>query len=264
MGRSSWAPAATPRPRCCCCCAPATANGPWPNTKRAMRKMWPRCFRRTASTSTSRATATASRPSTACTWKNWWRKRKSEGKRDRRTQRVPRPVLPAGLFLRRGEVADDHVLLHLVDDDLVGLLCLAGVELDRFVDVLVLLFGQLVVGIDFDGVLVLLGVGALQLQRDIADALGDLGLAQFNLDVVALAEAAERLQLLRVGGDEAALHTEIAARALEVGDGLLQFGLGGGDLGLDAAHVGGDVGDFGVSRVGGSFHLADRSEERRV
>src|ERR1019366_25516 len=44
------------------------------------------------------------------------------------------PTLPAGLFFRRGEVADDEVLLDLVDHELVRLPRLGGVELDRLVD----------------------------------------------------------------------------------------------------------------------------------
>src|ERR1019366_7765072 len=64
--------------------------------------------------------------------------------------------LPRRLYLGLGQVADDQVLLYLVYHDLIGLLCLASVELDRFVDVLVLLFRQLIVGHHPDGVLVLL------------------------------------------------------------------------------------------------------------
>src|ERR1019366_6878610 len=132
------------------------------------------------------------------------------------------PTLAAGLFFRGGEVAYDEVLLDLVDHELVRLPRLGGVELDRLVDVLIPFFGQLVVGHDFDGVPVFLRVDALQLQSDIADTLRHLGLAELELGVGALAEAFERLQFLGVGGDEAALHAEIAARAVKVGDGLLE------------------------------------------
>src|SRR5438094_402694 len=67
-------------------------------------------------------------------------------------RKAGRPVpLSCGLFFGRGQVADDHILLHLVDHDFVGLPGLAGVELNRLVDVLVLLFGQLVVRHHFHG-----------------------------------------------------------------------------------------------------------------
>src|SRR6185369_7932274 len=122
-------------------------------------------------------------------------------------------------------------------------------ELYWLVDVLVLLLRQLVIGHHFNRVLVLLGIRLLQQQRDIPDALAVLGLAQFDLDVVALAQPPQRLQLLRVGGDQTALHPEIAARALQVGNRLLQFRLGRRDLGLDAAHVRRDVRNLGVGRA---------------
>ena len=104
------------------------------------------------------------------------------------------PSLPRRLDLRRGQVSDDHVLLHLVDYDLVGLPRLAGIELNRLVDVLVLLFGQLVVRHHFHGVLVLLWIGPLKQQGDIADALPVLGFAQLELEVVPFAQALQRLQ----------------------------------------------------------------------
>ena len=50
------------------------------------------------------------------------------------------------MFLGRRQVADDEIFLHRVHHQLVRLFRLAGVELDRFVDVLVLLLGVLVVG----------------------------------------------------------------------------------------------------------------------
>src|ERR1017187_2753633 len=167
MRRCSWAPAAILRRWCCCYCAPGTASAPWRNTRRAIRKRSPRSLRRTASESTSKATATANRPSTACTWRSWSRR---PTRKDGAISEPPAP-LPRRLYLRRGQVADDQVLLHLVDHDLIRLARLAAIELYRFVDVLVLLFRQLVVGHHFDRVLVLLGVDALQLQRDVADAL---------------------------------------------------------------------------------------------
>src|ERR1022692_2090238 len=205
MPACSWGRAAIRRPRCCYSCAAGTASGRCASTRRAMRKRWRRCSRRTASGFTSRATGTAKRRSTACTWKSWWRRRRwsegggareafdspqrrrdaeesaektkrnwegarsapSLGLRGARTGPVRRPgqeacpTLPAGLFLGRGQVADDEVFLYLVDHELVRLPRLGGVELDRLVDVLIPFFGQLVVGHDFDGVPVLLRVDAL-------------------------------------------------------------------------------------------------------
>src|ERR1035438_6060142 len=76
------------------------------------------------------------------------------------TGREACPTLPAGLFLGRRQVADDEVLLYLVEHQLVRLPRLGGVELHRLVDVLIPFFGQLVVGHDLDGVPVLLDVDA--------------------------------------------------------------------------------------------------------
>src|SRR5262245_44062196 len=113
--------------------------------------------------------------------------------------------LPAGLLFGRGEVADDLVFRNLIDHQLVGLLCLARVELHGLVDVLILLLGQLIVRHYFDRVLVLLRVGLLEKQGNIADALPVLGLAQLELEVVALTQAPERLQFAGIGGDESTL-----------------------------------------------------------
>src|SRR5260370_36753558 len=146
MHRCSWAPAAIPRPTCSYCCAPRIASAPCANTKRAMRRRWPRCFRRIASESTSRATATGNTPSTACRWKNSWRRRK-KGRTGLPACPLPHlispNVLPARLFFRRGQIANDQVFLYLINYDFVGLPRLAAVELYRLVDVLFLLFGHL-------------------------------------------------------------------------------------------------------------------------
>ena len=81
--------------------------------------------------------------------------------------------------------------------------CLASghVELQRFVDALIFLFHPFVVGDQLNRVLVLLQVGLLEQNHDVADLLGRLGLLQIELDVVAVAESLERRQFPAVGGD---------------------------------------------------------------
>jgi hypothetical protein len=84
-----------------------------------------------------------------------------------------------------------------------------------------------------------------------------LGLAQLDIDVVALAQALQGLQFVAVGGDQAALHAEVAAHRLQVGDGLVELRLGLGDLGLDGADVSGNIGDLGIGGGGLLLHVAD-------
>jgi len=78
-----------------------------------------------------------------------------------------------------------------------------GVELDGLIDALVFLQGLLVVRHHLNAVPVLLNVGILEQQRDIAETLRLLGLAEFDVDVVALAEALEGGQFLAIGGNQA-------------------------------------------------------------
>src|SRR5579872_697411 len=165
----------------------------------------------------SRRARAAKTRSAACFAKRDWSKGGWESRRGWN------PVLPRRLFFGGRQVADDHVLLDLVDDQLIRLLRLAGVKLDRLVGVLVFLLVELVVRHHVDAVLVALGIDLLQVQGDIADALRLLGLAEFELEVVPFAEPPQRLQFLRVGGNQAALHSEIALGGLQVGDGLLQL-----------------------------------------
>lgn len=57
----------------------------------------------------------------------------------------PPPLVACSLHLRRGDVADNHVLADLVDHQLKGLRVARHQELHRLVDCLVLLLNQLVV-----------------------------------------------------------------------------------------------------------------------
>src|ERR1035441_9118416 len=106
---------------------------------------------------------------------------------------MPGPYgLPSDGFLRRREVADDLVLPDRVDHQFVWqATAFGGVELDRLVDTLVLLFGELVVRHHLNRVPVLLDIGILEKQRDIAETLRLLGLAELDIDVIALAQALE-------------------------------------------------------------------------
>ena len=70
------------------------------------------------------------------------------------------------------------------------------------------------------------------------------------VEVVALAPQLQRLELAAIGRDQAALHAEIALHRFQVGDGLLQLGLGLRGLALHIADLGRDVRDLGVGLGG--------------
>src|SRR6266403_4295093 len=73
--------------------------------------------------------------------------------------------------LRYAQVAGSARLRNLVDDQLESCVAPAGVEENRLVDGAVLLLEALVIGQDVDGELILLRVGALQLDLHRADLL---------------------------------------------------------------------------------------------
>jgi hypothetical protein len=68
-----------------------------------------------------------------------------------------------------------------------------------------------------------------------------LGLLEVEVEVVAHARAPERLQLLRVARDEAALLAEVADGPAQLGVGLVDGGLLRGHLLLDLAHLAAQV-----------------------
>ena len=97
---------------------------------------------------------------------------------------------------------------------------------------------------------VLLLVGALEFDGDVANLLGLILAGDGEFDVVALALAAEDVDLVMVAGDQSA---QFAASHVEVADGL-------GQVGIDLSNAGIDGLDVVGGRLGGEF-LMDGSIE---
>src|SRR5258708_7086858 len=73
--------------------------------------------------------------------------------------------------LGHAQIAGSARLGYFVNDQFESRVATAGVEENRLVDGAVLLLEALVIGQDIDGELILLGIGALQLNLDGADLL---------------------------------------------------------------------------------------------
>ena len=82
------------------------------------------------------------------------------------------------------------------------------------------------------------------------DGAHDLGAAfvERELVIVALAAAAELDEFIVVGGDEAAHNALVADHAGELGFGLGEVGLGGGNFVFNAADIGLDAGNIVAER----------------
>jgi hypothetical protein len=142
-----------------------------------------------------------------------------------RTPTRGRELLASGYpcDLWRGEVSDDLVLLDLIDYELVRLVCPGDIKLNRLIDRPVFLLNLLIVGEDFDRVLVVLRFGLLQTDRDVSDLLRCLRLAEAEFKVVSLAECLKRCEFLTIGRDESALDAKISSNTLQLCNRLLKL-----------------------------------------
>src|SRR5208282_977463 len=141
------------------------------------------------------------------------------------------------------QIAADLVLANLVDDEFLRLMSAAQVEEERLIDGAILVLGGLVLdGQDEVGAVLLL-VGALEFDGDNTDLLGLILAGDGEFDVVALALAAEHVDLVMVTGNQGA---QFAASHVEVINGLAQIGADLSNLGVDGLDVVG-------GRLGGEF-----------
>src|SRR5690348_16012086 len=105
---------------------------------------------------------------------------------------------------RSAEIAGRRSLRHLVDHEFQRRPAAPGIEENGLVDGAVFLLEGLVVGQDVDGELVLLGVGAFELDFDAPDFLRGSLAVDGELEIVASAHAAKLIDLVVVAGDQGA------------------------------------------------------------
>src|SRR6266852_4417803 len=131
--------------------------------------------------------------------------------------------------LRCAQVARGGRLGDLVDHQLQSCACPAGVEEDWFVHRAILLLEAVVICQDVDRITVLLGVGVLQFDLDCADLRGTALALHGELEVIALAHAAELIDFIMVPRDERA---HLAARHLNAVLGGVQVALHADEIAL--------------------------------
>src|SRR5579864_5170106 len=110
--------------------------------------------------------------------------------------KIARDFLPIALLARWNsgraglgsrEVAGDAIFRHVVDDDLIGDVCPADVELHRLLNRPVFFLDAPIVGDDVESEGEALGVDAAKLELDGADVLRRFGLRKIEFEYIALA-----------------------------------------------------------------------------
>src|SRR5205807_2298471 len=96
------------------------------------------------------------------------------------------------------------------------------------------------------------GIGLPELQTDRGNRLRLRAFEQRELVVVAVPFVLEDFEVRASVSNKATLHSEVSDGALQLGFGRFQIGLGGGDVRLNAAHIGphtGDVAGYCLDRL---------------
>ena len=104
-------------------------------------------------------------------------------------------------------------------------------------DIAVFLFDGPVVGGHIHRVFALLNIGLLQLQAHGRNRLRLGALQKGELVIIAVAFVLQNVQIAGGMSDQTALHAQITNRALQLGFGGFQVGLGRSDIGADATHI---------------------------
>src|SRR5215472_10085772 len=132
------------------------------------------------------------------------------------------------------QIATSGGLANLVDYQLKRLAAAAGVEEDRLINGTVFLLEVLVISEHVNGELVFLDVGVLQFHLHRADFLRAGFARDGELKVIALAHAAQLIDLVVVARDQGA---HFAASHLQVVLGRVKIVLYAGNIAPDFAHV---------------------------
>jgi hypothetical protein len=164
-----------------------------------------------------------------------------------------------GLRIRLGnaDVAANLILANLVHHYLFGYMCAGDVEENGLVKSAVLLFEALVFDSHGEIDLILLLVYALEFHSDVSDLLGLVLASDGEFDIVALAEAAELVDLIMVARDEG---SHLALGHFQVFLGGVEVFANGCDLRVDVLYVirAGLSGQFGVDGRVKSAELLSR------
>src|SRR5262245_30970646 len=117
--------------------------------------------------------------------------------------------------LRSADVAANAILVHGIDDQFVSRAVPSGKERDRSVREATFFFNHLVVDENSHVIALLLHIGLLQLEQDLAsDSLHVLALADVKLEVVAFTELPQFGDFSRVAGDAG---SKFRASAVQIG-----------------------------------------------
>src|SRR6266852_2762008 len=136
--------------------------------------------------------------------------------------------------LRCAQIARGGSLGDLVNHQFQSRAVSASVEEDRLIHGAILLLEAVVVCQDVDGVTVLFGVSVLQLDADGANLCRTALALHGELEVIALAHAAELIDFIMVPRDERA---HLAARHLDTVLGSVQITLYAGDVAIQPGNI---------------------------